>query len=195
MMSTQPTPRLTPEQYLAIERDTDRKHEYYRGEMFAMSGASRHHNRITVNLAAALHSQLKDRECEFYVSDMRVKVSPTGLYTYPDGVVTCEKPIFEDDQLDTLLNPQVVIEVLSPSTEKYDRGKKFEHYRQIDSLRDYVLVSQDHAHIERFSLDEQGKWYLSEATGLDAELELPTIGCTLKLADVFVKVEFTQADE
>ena len=189
-MSSQPLPHVTVDEYLTIERDCKRKHEYFRGEMFAMAGASAAHNQITFNLARLLGNQLADRDCKAYVNDMRVKVSDTELYTYPDGIVTCEDPHFEDEHVDTLLNPQVLIEVLSDSTEKYDRGKKFELYREMESLRDYILISQDHAHIERFARDERGNWYLVDATGLDAAMELPSVDCTLPLADVFAKVDF-----
>lgn len=189
-MSAQPKRLLTSEEYLAIERDVSMKHEFYRGEMFAMGGASREHNLITGNAGASLHAQLADRPCEAYQNDMRVKVAASGLYAYPDVVVTCEKPRFEDDKFDTLLNPQSIIEVLSDSTEKYDRGKKFELYRQIESLREYVLVSQDRAHIEVFARDDDGPWRLSEATGLEATIELPAIGCRLSLTDVYAKVSW-----
>lgn len=192
-MSTAPNRRYTPEEYLAIERDVETKHEFYRGELFAMSGASRVHNRITVNLSASLQTQFKDRNCEHFVNDMRVKISATGLYTYPDVVVTCEKPQFEDDVLDTLVNPQVVMEVLSDSTEKYDRGKKFEHYRRIPTLQCYVLISHDRAHVDRFLLDEKGQWVLSDFNGLDAILDLPTIDCRIPLAEIFAKVDFPEA--
>lgn len=187
-MSAQLQRLLTPEEYLAIERDVPAKHEFFRGEMFAMGGASREHNLITGNVAASLHGQLAGRPCESYQNDMRVKVAPTGLYTYPDVVVTCEKPRFEDDKFDTLLNPQFIAEVLSESTEKYDRGKKFEHYRQIESLREYLLISQDRPHVELFTRDANGMWGLREATGLDAAIDLPAIGCRLMLADVYAKV-------
>jgi len=122
--------------------------------------------------------------------DMRVKVDPSGLYTYPDIVVVCDKPEFEDKYVDTLLNPQVIIEVLSETTESYDRGKKFEHYRRLESLTDYLLVSQDEAHIEHFTKNADGHWVLCEATGLDTAIELPTIDCRLALKDVYAKVEF-----
>ena len=190
-MSAQPKRLITPEEYLAIERDVEAKHEFYRGEMFAMGGASREHNLITGNVGASLHAQLANRPCEAYQNDMRVKVAATGLYTYPDVVITCEKPRFEDDKFDTLLNPQSIVEVLSDSTEKYDRGKKFELYRQIESLREYVLVSQDRAHVEVFARDGDGPWELSEATGLDAAIDLPAIGGRLALADVYAKVSWT----
>ncbi len=194
-MSTQPAPQLTSQEYLAIERDLEQKHEFYRGEMFAMSGASIAHNIITFNVAGSLHTQLKDRDCSAFVNDMRVQIQSTGLYTYPDAIVTCEQPQFEDDQFDTLLNPQVIFEVLSDSTEKYDRGKKFEHYRQIESLREYILIAQDHPQVERFARQQDRHWLLDEASGLDAVLHLPTIDCTLKLADIYAKVQFLSADK
>ncbi len=192
-MSAHPQRLLSPDEYLAIERDVPGKHEYYRGEMFAMGGASREHNLITGNIAAALHAQFATRACESYQNDMRVKVSPSGLYTYPDVVVTCEQPRFEDKVLDTLLNPQAIIEVLSDTTEKYDRGKKFEHYRQIESLREYMLVAHDRPHVELFSRQDDGVWRLTEATGLESSMELPTIACRLALADVYAKVELPLA--
>jgi Uma2 family endonuclease len=186
----QPKRLLTPEEYLAIERDVEAKHEFYRGEMFAMGGASREHNLITGNAGASLHAQLANRPCEAYQNDMRVKIAASGLYAYSDVVVTCEKPRFEDDKFDTLLNPQSIIEVLSDTTEKYDRGKKFELYRQIETLREYGLISQDRAHIELFTRGDDGHWILSEATGLDAAIEFAAIGCRLALADVYAKVSW-----
>ena len=123
---------------------------------------------------------------------MRVKVSATGLYTYPDVVVTCEQPRFEDDKLDTLVNPQLIVEVLSESTEQYDRGKKFEQYRHIDSLREYVLVAQDRPYVERYLKNAEGQWVLSDATGLDAMIELSSVGCALALREVYAKVLLTE---
>ena len=135
-MSTIPKTRYTAEQYLSIERAAQFRSEFFRGEMFAMVGASRKHNLIAVNISRRLNEQFDGRKCEVYQSDMRVKVNATGLYTYPDVVATCDEPQFEDDQVDTLLNPKVIVEVLSPSTELWDRGKKFKHYRNIPSLRE-----------------------------------------------------------
>lgn len=189
-MSTAPQRRYTEAEYLAFERAAETKHEFYRGEIFAMSGASRQHNRITFNVSGCLYNQLKDRDCEAFANDMRVKVQLTTLYTYPDIAINCNQPRFLDKEFDTLLNPQVIIEVLSDSTEKYDRGKKFEMYRTIPSLREYVLISQDRAHVDRFSLNEQGQWVLDDASGLDAVIELSTVGCRLPLADIYAKVEF-----
>lgn len=189
-MSTQPIPRYTPEQYLAMERAAETKHEYFDGEIFAMSGASRSHVLIAGNLAAALLGQLRDRPCNVYPLDMRVRVSPTGLYTYPDVIVVCGDEQFADDREDTLLNPTVIFEVLSPSTESYDRGRKFRHYRTLDSLREYVLVSQEEPRIEQYARQPGDEWLLHDAAGLDAELTLRSVDVTLRLADVFNKIEF-----
>lgn len=191
-MSSVSQPRYSETEYLEIEQGLETRHEFYQGEMFAMSGASRDHNQIAFNLALCLGTQLKNRNCTAYIADMRVKVTATGLYTYPDGLITCEPPQFADEKLDTLLNPQVVIEILSDSTEKYDRGKKFEHYRRIPSLREYVLISQDHAHVERFLLDENGHWVLSEVTGCDQTLALTSVDCHLPLAELYAKVAYDQ---
>ena len=143
-MSYQRKSLLTPEEYLAIERKSETKGEFYSGEVFAMVGASKRHNLIAANVIRVLGNQLLDRPCNVYPSDMRVKVSATGKYTYPDVVVACEEELFDDEEKDTLLNPVLIIEVLSESTEAYDRGKKFEHYQYIESLTDYLLVTQNH---------------------------------------------------
>lgn len=190
-MSTNPKRSLTAQEYLAIERDTPIKHEFYRGEVFAMGGASTEHNQITFNLAGTLHAALKNRDCVAYVNDMRVNVPATGLYTYPDVVVTCEKPRFEDKQLDTLLNPQVVIEVLSDSTAAYDRGKKLVQYMQIESLRECLLVAQNQALVQHYVRGQDGgPWTIRAITGLDATVEIAAISCQLAMADIYAKVEF-----
>lgn len=189
-MSSQTPSRLTPEEYLALERQAETKSEYLNGELFAMSGASRRHNLITVNITAGLHAQLRQRPCEVYTSDMRLKVSPTGLYTYPDVVVVCETPQFEDTELDTLLNPTLIVEVLSRSTEDYDRGGKFEHYRSLDSLQEYLLVAQDRCHIVHDTREPAQTWRLSETTRFDDRLRLPSVGTELLVADMYAKVRF-----
>lgn len=186
--------RMTEAEYLAFERASDIRHEYLDGHVYAMTGASRAHNLISTYTAASLINQLRGRPCEVYASDMRVRVSATGLYTYPDVTVVCGNPQFADSALDTLLNPVLVIEVLSPSTESYDRGKKFQHYRQLESLREYVLISQDSPRIERFLRQDDGTWLLTDAAGLDASLELASVACTLALAEVYEKVTF-QSEE
>jgi Uma2 family endonuclease len=193
-MSTQPTRLFTCEEYLAFERDTELKHEFYRGEIFAMGGASREHNLVSGNIFASLHHQLAGRNCVAFTSDMRVKISGTGLYTYPDVAVSCEQPKFEDEHLDTLLNPQVIVEVLSDSTEKYDRGKKFEHYRTLESLREYVLVAQDAPRVEHFARLDDGSWRMTVVIGLEAALELPALACRLPLSEIYARVDFSTAE-
>lgn len=193
-MSTQPNETYTVEKYLAYERESETKHEYHAGEIFAMSGASREHNLVNAALSRLIGNQLLETSCEEYYGDMRVKIDRTGLYTYPDGVVTCEEPRFEDAEVDTLLNPQVLFEILSPSTEGYDRGKKFSHYRQIDSLRDYVLIAQDEPLVERYNRRAEGEWSLTDAKGLDASLTISTINLTLPLQDLYAKVRFNETN-
>ena len=193
-MSTVPKPRYTPEEYLAIERAAEFRSEFNRGEMFAMVGASREHNLISLNVAAEIRAQFHGRPCEVYQSDMRVKVNKTGLYTYPDVVATCNEPRFEDSQVDTLLNPKVVVEVLSPSTELWDRSKKFTHYRAIESMREYVLISQDHVLVERFTLNAEGQWALIDYRTLDDTLVLDSISCRIRLSDIYARINFNEAN-
>lgn len=163
-MSFQTSPRYTPEEYLAIERsNSEQRSEYLAGEIFAMGGASERHDLIVTNIVIQLGIQFRGRPCKVYSSDMRVKVSPTGLYTYPDLVALCGEAKFDDDQKDTLINPTVIIEVLSKSTEGYDRGEKFEHYRKIASLAEYLLVSQDKLHVDHYVRQSDNQWLLSEA--------------------------------
>lgn len=171
-----------------MERTSEVRHEFYDGEMFAMVGASRDHNLIVTNLIGSLHPQLRDRSGEVYANDMRVQVEPTGLYTYPDLIVVCGEPRFGDERGDVLLNPTVIFEILSESTEAYDRGKKFGHYRTLGSLTDYLLVSQHEPRIEHFSRQEGG-WLMEEAQGLDGVLPLPSLGCKLPLADVYERID------
>jgi Uma2 family endonuclease len=181
---------MTPEAYLEFERASEMKHEYFGGEVFAMTGASRNHNRIVANMLASLHGQLRKRPCEVYPSDMRVKTRSTILYTYPDISIVCGEPQFEDEVLDTLLNPTVIIEVLSPSTERYDRGRKFQHYRTLLSLQEYVLIAQDSYRIERYLRQPNDEWLFSDFTAINSTLELTSIQCQLALADVYEKVTF-----
>src|SRR5262249_52342736 len=143
VMSSQPVHYFTVEEYLKLEREASYKSEYLDGEIFAMAGASRRHNLISINAGSSLNAQLAERECEVYVSDMRVRVEATNLLTYPDVVVVCGEPRFHDEDADTLLNPTLIIEVLSKSTSRFDRGEKFEHYRAIESFVEYLLIAQD----------------------------------------------------
>ena len=182
---------LTTEEYLAKERKALTKSEYRDGQIQAMPGASRKHNLIAGNTFAELHVQLRNRVCEVYQNDMRVKVSAAGTYTYPDVVVVCEEPRFEDTHFDTLLNPTVLIEVLSPSTAAYDRGDKFASYQKLDSLCEYVLISQDSVCVEHYLRQEQD-WNLTEFRSLDDVFSLVSIGCELSLRAIYAKVQFSQ---
>ncbi|HEV8160002.1 MAG TPA: Uma2 family endonuclease [Pyrinomonadaceae bacterium] len=190
-MNAIPKRKLTPEEYLEIERKAEYKSEYFDGEIYAMAGAKRRHNVIAWNVGGELRQHLKGKNCEAYPADMRVFVPQTGLYTYPDLVVVCGEPKFQDDTFDTLLNPILIVEVLSDTTENYDRGKKFQHYRSIESLHEYVLVSQDEARIEKYVKRSDGFWLLSEAVGLDLEIEFASIECRISLAEVYDKIDFS----
>jgi Uma2 family endonuclease len=192
-MSTSAQSLVSPAQYLDAERRATERHEYVAGSVFAMVGASRAHNLIAGSIFAELRAQLRGRPCETYVTDMRVKVARTGLYTYPDVVVVCGEPELEDDHRDTLLNPTLLVEVLSPSTERYDRGDKFAHYRQLPSLAEYVLVAQHRPAVERFVRQERG-WLLDTVTGLDAAVTLESVGCTLSLTAIYERVTFTNEE-
>lgn len=177
----------TAEEYLTLERSATCKSEFHDGQIYAMTGASRAHNLITVNIARELSVQLKKRPCEAYISDMRVKAAEARSYHYPDIVVACGTPQFEDAYVDTLLNPTMLIEILSPSTEAYDRGGKFAHYRKIATLREYLLVTQDQPVIERY-VRQGDVWILSEAVGLEATVPLESIDCVLSLREIYDKV-------
>ncbi len=191
MSSTAVQTYLTPEEYLAWERKADIKHEYLRGEIIAMSGASYHHTLITMSISGELYIQLKEQGCTVHTNDMRVRTHPDVSYFYPDVLVVCGEPRFEDNTFDTLLNPIVLVEVLSPSTESYDRGEKFEHYQQLTSLREYILVSQDQVQIEHYHLKET-QWELTEFRSLENIVPLSSIECELPLEDIYRRVEFRQ---
>lgn len=192
-MSALPQRKLTQEDYLAIERKAEFKSEYYKGEMFAMAGATRAHVVICDNLTTIFHIRMRGRPCQSFSSEMRVKAEEAGLYTYPDISVACEDINFEDEELDILTNPVVLIEILSKSTEGYDRGKKFELYRKLKSLREYVMIAQDRPHVEVFKRNDGDQWTLSETDDLTGSIELKSIECTLSLADIYEKV-FEQSE-
>ena len=177
----------TPEEYLVSERKATLKSEYLNGEILAMSGASNAHNLITLDIGTELNIQLRARECLVYTNDMRVRTSPMGSYFYPDVVVVCSKPQFEDNVFDTLLNPILVIEVLSPSTEVYDKGEKFRHYQELTSLREYVLVSQDRVRVEHYRLTKT-QWVQTEFRAPEDVLPLVSIGCEIPLQDIYRRV-------
>jgi Uma2 family endonuclease len=193
-MCALPRHYLTPEEYLALERQAQTKSEYLRGAVYAMAGASFAHTMIASNTLVSLASQLKRRMCTAHSSDLRVNVRATGFYAYPDIVVVCGRPQFEDHHRDTLLNPTVIFEILSPSTEGYDRGDKFAHYRRLESLSDYILVSQRRPLVEHFTRQPDDSWLLKSYEGVEAVLPIPSIGCELPLADIYDKVEWPEED-
>jgi Uma2 family endonuclease len=184
---------ITPEEYLAIERAANSKSEYRDGQIYAMSGVSRPHSLITTNLSRHIANQLEGRDCELHIADMKVRIQRTGSYCYPDLVIVCGEPRLEDRVADTLLNPTVIIEILSPSTEVYDRGVKFADYREIESLSDYILVAQHKVLIERYTRREDG-WVITFFRQSDEILHLPSINCELVLRDIYAKVPLTEGD-
>ena len=186
----QPIKFITPEEYLRIERAAEFKSEYFAGEMFAMAGGSPEHSFLKTNITAALNVRMRERKCKVYDSDLRVLVSATGLYVYPDATVVCGP--LETHDGDTATNPTLLVEVLSDSTEVYDRTTKFDHYRKIPSLREVLFVSQHQPIVERFSRGADGTWNLTDARGLEASIELPSLGVSLPLAEVYDKVEFPE---
>ena len=182
---------LMPEEYLTWERKQPFKNEYYNGQIIAMSGASRSHNRITVDITIQLGNQLMDSECEVFASEMRVRTNPIASYFYPDLIVVCGEPRFEDDTFDTLLNPILVIEVLSPSTAAFDRGEKFEHYKQLASLQEYILISQNRVRVEHYR--RQGRqWIHNTFQELEDVLQFTSIGCEVSLQAVYRRVRFSE---
>jgi len=187
-MRTQPARFLTPQAYLDWERLQETRHEYFDGEVYAMNGASREHNLVCGNTFSALHTQLRGGPCEVYNNDMRVKVSETGMYTYPDISVACGQPRFEDADVDTLLNPVLIVEVLSDSTERYDRGAKFAHYRNLPWLQDYLLVAQAEYRVEHYRRQDANHWLMSEYRALEDIAELGSVNCRLPLADMYERV-------
>lgn len=189
-MQAQRQTYFTAKEYLDMERVAPTKSEYYAGEIFAMAGASSRHTVIVANVVYLLVGQLKGRKCSAHANDLRVHVKQIGLYTYPDVVVICGQPLFADNQKDTLLNPNVIVEVLSDSTEQWDRGRKFAMYRTIESLTDYLLITQNSALVEHYVRQPAGQWVLSDHRGLEAAVVIASIDCTLPLADIYDKVEF-----
>ena len=179
--------KISVEEYLELERSSEVKHEYENGELREMPGGTKEHSAIGRNIIAHLYFQLEGSTCEVYNSDLRVLVEKAGLYTYPDVSVVCGEAMFEDAKQDSLLNPTVLFEVLSKSTENYDRGKKFQHYQMLPSLLDYVLVAQDEYRVEHFTRQEEG-WFLRVYVGLEASVTLPSLGCTLTLSDIYKKI-------
>jgi Uma2 family endonuclease len=194
-MASLPNYYLSPEEYLAIERRAEYKSEYVDGVMYAMSGASERHNLIVVDLILSLGAQLRDSPCRVYPSDLKVRVPSVKKFFYPEVSIICGETKFADDQKDVALNPVVVIEVLSESTAAFDRGKKFQSYQQIESLKEYLLMSQDECVVEHFLRQEDSRWLYTKASGLDEVITLPSVNCRLALSDVYNKVTLSSSFE
>ena len=186
-MSARPKPRLTAEEYLAIERAAPFKSEFINGEMYAMAGGSRVHALITNNVGGELRSRLRGGRCRAYSGDLRVHIPDTGAYTYPNISVVCGQDQLVSDEKDNLINPTVLVEVLSPSTEKYDRVGKFLHYQRLPALRDYLLVAQNQARVEHYArqAERENQWLLTIYTGLDAVVLLPSLSAELPLVEIY----------
>ena len=189
-MSSAPKPKLTEKEYLAIERAATTRSIFYRGEMYAMTGAKEAHVLITGNLLANIWSQFEERPCKVYASDMRVKNARTGSFFYPDVAALCREPQLEDSHGDTLTNPEVIIEVLSESTESFDRGGKFEDYQLLESLTTYVLVAQDKPRVELYRKQADGSWNYVSLNQLSDVLNLDSIEVQISLSKIYDKVEF-----
>jgi Uma2 family endonuclease len=187
-MSTLPKTFITPEEYLGLERKAEFRSEYHDGKIYAMSGGSIRHDRILTKLCGLLDRHLNGGKCEWYSANMRVLVESSGLYTYPDLSVTCGEPHFADLHIDTLTNPTLLVEVLSPSAEAYDRGRKAAMYRKIPSLQELLLVSQESYEVELYRRAPDGTWSLLEAEGLEATIHLASIGYTLRLSELYERV-------
>lgn len=186
--------KITEAQYLKMERAAATKNEFSDGEIYAMTGASERHNLIAGSTFASLYNQLRGGPCRVYPSDMRVKVEATGLYTYPDISVVCGRVEVADEHRDTLLNPVLIVEILSRTTAGYDRGDKFEQFRKLPSLTEYLLISQNKCLVEHYLRQPDGKWLLSEYDDLHEVVELPSVGCRLALADVYEQVAVVRED-
>ena len=186
---------MTAAEYLTEERASSTRNMLWHGEVYAMGGASKEHNRIALNCASALNQLLSQRPCEAFVADMRVKNFRTNSYFYPDIVATCEKTEFEDGEFDTLINPQVIVEVLSKSTETFDRGRKFADCQLLESLKEYVLISQDHMLVERYTRQTESTWEYWSSSTPDDNLVLHSIECQIPLSTIYAKVEFPAPDD
>ncbi|HEY3740675.1 MAG TPA: Uma2 family endonuclease [Bryobacteraceae bacterium] len=188
-MASLPNPILTVEEYLDLDRRSERRSEFHDGEMFPIEASTISHGRIQGNMYVALRTRLANTPCEALLSSVRVEIPNVHRYTYPDILISCGQPRFEDEQLDTLLNPVVLIEVLSPSTKGFDRGEKFFLYQTIPSVREYILVTQNHVLVERFRRQNERQWLYELLTSLDAELTIESAGCTIPLREIYAKVD------
>jgi Uma2 family endonuclease len=183
---------ISPEEYLALERKAEYKSEYINGQMYAMAGGTKRHNRIAGNVFTLLHTLLSDKPCDVFNSDMKVRVPSSLKFHYPDISVACGESVYADDEDDVLLTPILLVEILSESTSAYDRGKKFQYYQEIESFREYLLVAQDEPVVERFVKQSDGNWLYTKVAGMDENIELVALNCRLALRDIYAKVNFSQ---
>jgi Uma2 family endonuclease len=188
-MSAIPKTKLSEEDYLAIERDSPTKNEFYKGEIFSMAGAGNNHNIITANIIITIGGFLRGKGCTIYPSDMRLHIPENSLYTYPDAMVVCGQKQFRDEKKDTILNPVLIVEVLSPSTEGYDRGEKFRLYRSIPGLQEYLMIDSQRYVAEKYRKNEEEHWVLTDAQGINSFLHLASIGLEFALQDIYAGVE------
>ena len=191
-MSKQPITRISVADYLSMERNSSEKHAFAFGEIFAMTGASARHVEIVGNIARELGNQLRQSPGRVYATDLRLCVDANHRYTYPDVVAVCNQPQFLDDTLDTLLNPELIVEVLSESTRNYDRGDKFQQYRGISSFREYLLVDQERVHVERYSKQSDGMWTLWETDAIGDVVQLESVGVALAVSEIYFKIDFNR---
>ncbi len=189
MLATENTSLVSKEEYLRLERVADTRSEYHQGQILAMAGASRNHNRIVTNVSTSLDVQFRKRDCNNYSNDMRVSIQKGDRFLYPDIVVTCGKEEFDDQEIDSLLNPVVIIEVLSKSTEAYDRGLKFLYYQGIKSLQEYVLITQNPKRVEVYSMQRNGNWSYHSFNDISDEISLKSVNCQLMLNDLYIKCD------
>jgi Uma2 family endonuclease len=187
--------RITPQEYLIRDRQASCKSEFHQGEVFAIGGGSANHSLIAANFVREAGNALKDKPCTVFNSDLRVQVRSTGLYTYPDATIVCGEREFDDDQRDTIINPTVIVEVLSDSTEKYDRGKKANHYRQIASLKELLLITQGRPHVERFTRQPNGDWMFHEQYDLSADFELKSLGIFVAISELYRGLKFDPIED
>lgn len=197
MVATQPeeTSFMTEAEYLAFEDASEFKHEYNGGHVYAMTGASVRHNTIVMNIGVQLSLQLADRNCTTNAADTRVHIASKGTYRYPDVTVFCGDPAYWQDRTDTITNPVVLVEVLSPESALRDYNEKLAEYTQFDTLQFYLVVSQHTPKVERYMRDESGQWLYNFVTGLEGEIALPTLDCTLALSQVYRQISFEEADK
>jgi Uma2 family endonuclease len=193
-MASNPNQYYSPEEYLELERKAENKSEYYKGEIFAMAGASPRHNLLTSNIVGELRAKLKGKPCAVVSADLLVRTSKTGLHTYPDVVVICGKPVLDEKEKRILLNPTVIVEVLSNSTKDYDRGGKFEAYREIESFSEYILVAQERFHVEHFARQSDGSWVMRETDNLEDRVKLKALDAELSLQEIYYNFDFFKGE-